>query len=96
MNVKYIGLVAVVLLLAGCVVLPVDQPKKVGWCEISSDRKTLKVIDIAKETKTFYSLSGVMLAPITVPTSAVISGTYAAIYNVYKIGETELVCKRPN
>jgi hypothetical protein len=96
MNVKSAELFATITLLAGCVVLPVDKPKKVGLCEISSDRKTLKVIDIAKETKSFYSLSGVMLAPITVPTSAVISGTYAAVYNVYKIGETELECKRPN
>lgn len=49
---------------------------------------TLKVVDIAKESNSYYSISGVVLYPI----SGIVSGTYVAVNNIYHIGEEKLVC----
>lgn len=77
-----------VLFLCSCVVVPVKDTVKVNKCEISSDRMTLKVVDIAKESNSYYSISGVVLYPI----SGIVSGTYVAVNNIYHIGEEKLVC----
>ena len=74
--------------LIACVVLPVTDESRVNKCEISSDRKTLKVVNAFKDTNTYYSISGVLLIPIT----GVVSGTYVAINNIYHLGEEKLVC----
>ena len=50
--------------------------------------KTLKVIDLAKESSSYYSISGVILLPIT----GVVSGVYVAVNNVYHLGEEKIVC----
>jgi hypothetical protein len=76
------------LLLCGCIVVPESDFERVNKCEISSDRKTLKVVNGFEQTNTFYSVSGLVLLPI----SGVISGTYVAINNVYHLGEETLVC----
>lgn len=76
------------LLLCGCIVVPERDFERVNKCEISSDRKTLKVVNGFEQTNTFYSISGLVLLPI----SGVISGTYVAINNVYHLGEETLVC----
>lgn len=73
--------------LSACVVVPEDSAK-VNRCEISSDRKTLKIINGFKDTNTFYSISGLVLLPVT----GVVSGTYVAINNVYHLGEERIVC----
>ena len=52
-------------------------------------------MDFAKDTQSFYSLQGIMVTPISFPTSAIISGVYVSVYNTYKMGETLLVCKKP-
>jgi len=75
-------------MLCGCIVVPETDIANVNKCEISSDRKTLKVVNGFEDTNTFYSISGLMLLPI----SGVISGTYVAINNVYHLGEETLVC----
>lgn len=85
----------VVLGLTSCIVVPVAAPKKEGVCAISEDRQTLRVMDFAKDTQSFYSLQGMMVTPISFPTSAIISGVYVSVYNTYKMGETLLVCKKP-
>lgn len=77
--------------LSGCIVVPETDTAKVNRCEISSDRKTLKVINGFEDTNTFYSISGLLLLPI----SGVVSGTYVAINNVYHLGEERIVCGRP-
>jgi hypothetical protein len=76
-------------LLAGCIVAPTKDSSRQNRCEISSDRKTLKVIDLAKETNSYYSISGMVLLPIT----GVVSGTFVAVNNVYHLGEEAIVCK---
>ena len=72
-----------------CIVVPQKVPHRINKCEISSDQKTLKVIDLTKETHFYYSISGAILLPI----SGVVSGTYAAINNVYHLGEETIVCR---
>lgn len=76
-------------LLTGCVVLPTNDSTHHNKCEISSDRKTLKVIDLAKETNSYYSVSGLFLFPVT----GVISGTFVTVNNIYHLGEETIVCE---
>lgn len=76
------------LFLCSCVVVPEKDIANSNRCEISSDRKTLKIINGYEDTNTFYSISGLMLIPVT----GVVSGTYVAINNVYNMGEERIVC----
>lgn len=76
------------VLISGCVVVPTDDLSSVNKCEISSDRKTLKIINGFEDTNTYYSISGILLIPIT----GVVSGAYVAINNIYHIGEETIVC----
>lgn len=78
--------------LAGCVVVPVNDESFVAQCAISSNRKTLRVMDVAKETNSYYSLEGTLATPIVFPTSAIISGIYVAVNNIYTIGDQTLRC----
>jgi hypothetical protein len=75
-------------LTTGCVVVPTKDISAVNKCEISSDRKTLKMINGFEDTNTYYSVSGLILVPI----SGVVSGVYIAINNIYHIGEEIIVC----
>ena len=85
---QLILLCACFLFLSGCVIVPQTDLGKVNRCEISSDRKTLKVINGFKDTNTFYSVSGLVLLPL----SGVVSGTYVAVNNIYNLGEERIVC----
>ena len=76
----------------GCVVIPTNDLSSVNKCEISSDRKTLKIINGFEDTNTYYSISGLILVPI----SGVVSGAYVAINNIYRIGEEAIVCGKGN
>ncbi|MBE1298839.1 MAG: hypothetical protein GJ680_02865 [Alteromonadaceae bacterium] len=75
-------------ILSGCIVVPQTDSTKVNRCEISSDRKTLKVINGFDDANTYYSVSGLVLVPI----SGIISGTYVAINNIYHLGEEHIIC----
>ncbi|RYY74362.1 MAG: hypothetical protein EOO52_15715 [Gammaproteobacteria bacterium] len=77
------------ILLTGCIVVPEKDFSNRNRCEISSDKKTLKVLDLAKGTNSYYSISGVILVPLT----GIVSGTYVAVNNVYHLGEELIVCK---
>ena len=89
MNKTILALLFYTVSISGCVVVPTNDSSHSNRCEISSDRKTLRVIDLAKETNSYYSISGMMLAPI----SGAVSGTYVAINNVYNFGEEKIVCE---
>jgi hypothetical protein len=77
---------------SGCVTVPVTVASDYHECEMSSDLKTLKVINVANETNSYYSISGVLLSPILVPTTAIISGTYVLVNNIYHLGEDKYKC----
>ena len=94
-HMKFRALVLSTLILNGCITVPVTSTEQNKICQLSSDKKTLKVIDVAKETNTFYNVSGIILLPILVPTSAIISGTFVLINNIYHYGEGKIVCETP-
>ncbi|NQZ90278.1 MAG: hypothetical protein HRT54_22160 [Colwellia sp.] len=77
-----------ILFLSGCVVLPTDDNTYVNKCEISSDRKTLKVVSASEGLNTFYSISDLLLLPVT----GVIVGIYVGVNNIYHLGEEKIVC----
>ncbi|WP_448555046.1 hypothetical protein [Thalassotalea montiporae] len=74
--------------LTACVVVPVTDHSYQAKCEISSDRKILKIVDGYKDNNTYYSISGVILLPIT----GIVSGAYVAVNNIYHLGEETIVC----
>jgi hypothetical protein len=78
----------IALIVTGCIVVPEKDKHHVSKCEISSDHKTLRVVDVAKETNSYYSIGGLILYPLT----GAVSGTYVAINNVYHLGEEKIVC----
>lgn len=78
----------VISTLTGCVVMPMKDHGHINKCEISSDRKYLKIIDIAKDSNSYYSISGVILLPI----SGVVSGVYVGVNNIYHLGEERIRC----
>jgi hypothetical protein len=88
-NMKIIlcGILALAIM-SGCVVVPAKDLLAVNKCEISSDRKTLKMINGFEDTNTYYSISGLILVPIT----GVVSGVYVAINNIYHMGEEAIIC----
>jgi hypothetical protein len=53
---------------------------------------TLKIIDLAKETNSYYTMEGYLVSPILVPTTAVISGAYVLVHNTYYYGKENIVC----
>ncbi|GAB5382110.1 MAG: hypothetical protein Alis3KO_36230 [Aliiglaciecola sp.] len=88
-HVKYTLLAIVSMsLLSGCVVVPTKDYSSINKCEISSDRQTLKIINGFEDTNTYYSITGLILVPV----SGVVSGVYVAINNIYHLGEERIVC----
>lgn len=82
----------VLLAISGCISVPVVMESHNHKCKISGDMKTLKVVNVAKETNSYYSVSGVLLSPVLIPTSAILSGTYVLVNNIYHLGEERYQC----
>jgi len=80
------------LFLHGCIVVPVETVRYEPTCELSSSKKTLRVVNVARETRTYYSIDGLVATPILFPATALLSGAYVAVNNVYNLGEEKLVC----
>lgn len=76
----------------GCLTIPVVDNSHTHKCKLSSELKVLKVVDVAKETNSYYSVGGLILSPILIPTSAIISGTYVLVNNTYHLGEKQMKC----
>lgn len=77
-----------ILFFSGCVVVPNDDTTYINKCEISSDRKTLKVVSATEGLNTFYSISDLLLLPVT----GVITGIYVGVNNIYHLGEEKITC----
>lgn len=75
-------------MLYSCVVVPTKDESYTAKCEISADKKTLKVVDLAKETNSYYSIGGIILTPLT----GIVSGIYVAVHNTYVLGKESIVC----
>ncbi len=89
-----ISLISLACTLTGCVTVPVKDESDTHLCQISSNYKTLKIVDVAHETDSYYNISGTLLSPILVPTTALISGAYVVVNNIYHYGEKQIVCDR--
>lgn len=93
---RFFALIPFIVLLSACVVFPVTDKEATRIanvrCELSSDKKILKVVDVAKETNSFYSVSGIVLSPIILPVSGLLSGSYALVNNIYFYGEQKIKC----
>lgn len=91
-NGALIGLVT--LGLTGCVVLPVEDNSYSKQCGLSSNKKVLKIVDFAKDTDSYYTISGYVLTPIILPSSAIISGTYVAVNNTFYVDDKKIECAK--
>jgi hypothetical protein len=80
------------MVISGCITVPSPSKNYEARCEISTDRLTLKIVDVAEETNSYYSISGIILTPILVPVTAIISGVYVVAHNTYNLGEEKIVC----
>jgi hypothetical protein len=76
----------------GCITVAVPADHQVKRCEISTDRMTLKVVDLAKATNSYYTAEGYLVSPILVPTTGIISGAYVLVHNTYYYGKEKIVC----
>ena len=85
----YLLIIVLMPFLSGCVVMPIKDHGYVNQCEISTDRKYLKIVDMAKGTNSYYSISGVILLPI----SGIVSGAYVGVNNIYHLGEEAIRCE---
>ena len=76
----------------GCVVVPEKDYSKKYQCGLSTEMKVLKLVNLTDGDTSFYEWNDEMLAIITIPTSAIISGSYVLVNNVYHIGEKKIKC----
>ncbi|SEL30884.1 hypothetical protein SAMN05216262_1093 [Colwellia chukchiensis] len=81
-----------VFCLCGCVVVPENSQIDKNSCSMSTNQKYLKIVNLNDNSTTFYEWQDEFFAIVTVPTSAIISGTYVAINNVINIGEKLIKC----
>jgi len=82
----------IALSITSCVVVPEKVHSKKYQCALSTDMKVLKLVNLTDGDTSFYQWSDEMLAIISVPTSAVISGAYVLVNNIYHIGEKKIKC----
>lgn len=75
-----------------CVVLPEKDHTKKYKCGLSTDMKVLKLVNLTDGDTSFYEWNDEALAIITIPTSAIISGSYVLVNNIYHIGEKQVKC----
>ncbi|WP_139302529.1 hypothetical protein [Thalassotalea sp. PP2-459] len=54
--------------------------------------KTLKVVNLMEGDTSFYAWNDEFFSIISMPTSAVVSGVYVAVNNVYHAGEKTIKC----
>ena len=85
-------LIVLMVSVSACVVVPTRDKQAFNQCSISSDKQTLKLVNVAEETETYYSITGIILTPIIIPTSAIVSGTYVLVNNAYNLGEETIIC----
>ena len=80
------------MLVTGCVVVPEVDNSQQYQCGLSTDKKTLKVVNLMKGDTSFYKWNDEFLSIITMPSSAVVSSVYVAVNNVYHFGEKQIKC----
>lgn len=89
---KKIFTLLVALNITSCVVVPEKVDSQKYNCGLSTDMKVLKLVNLTDGDTSFYEWSDEMFAIISIPTSAIISGTYVLVNNIYHIGEKTIKC----
>ena len=89
-----IAILILLLSCTSCVVLPVNVDSQSYQCGLSTDKKTLKVVNLNDGGTAFYEWQDELFAIISIPTSAIISGTYVLVNNIYHIGEKQIKCDK--
>ena len=87
-----IVILLLMLSFTGCVVLPEKDHTQKYQCALSTDMKVLKLVNLTDGDTSFYEWSDELFAIITIPTSAIISGSYVLVNNIYHIGEKQIKC----
>ena len=85
-------LIAIMAILSGCIVIPKNIENQNVNCALSTDKKTLKVVNLLDGDMTFYAWEDEMFSIITMPGSAIFSSVYVAVNNVYHVGEKRIKC----
>ena len=86
-------ILAICTSVSACVVVPESVNEKNKYkCELSTNKKTLKLTNLTEGDTSFYRWNDELTAFITIPTSAVISATYVLVNNIYHIGEKQIKC----
>ena len=88
-------MIVVILITSGCVVIPEKDFTAKYKCGLSTDKKVLKFVNLLENDNSFYAWNDEILAVITVPTSAVVSGVYVAVHNTYHFAEETIKCSYP-
>ena len=70
---------------SGCIIVPETDHSQNCQCGLSTDKKTLKLVNLVDGDASFYQWNDELLAIITVPTSAVLSASYVLVNNIYHI-----------
>ena len=83
-----------IAIVTGCVTVPETDRNYVGKCGVSNDHKVLRIANVAEETKSYYSIGGILLTPILIPVTALVSGTYVLINNAYYSAEEIINCQK--
>jgi hypothetical protein len=94
--IKKITTIFFIFAFTGCVVVPEIDNSQDYQCGLSTDKKTLKVVNLMDGDTSFYEWNDEIASIITLPTSAVISSVYVAVNNIYHIGEKQIKCSSKN
>jgi hypothetical protein len=89
---KNIFILLVAISITSCVVVPENVHSAKYKCALSTDMKVLKLVNLTDGDTSFYKWSDEMFAIVSVPTSAIISGAYVLVNNIYHIGEKKIKC----
>ncbi len=84
---------ALALIISGCVVMPQTVESTEQYqCGLSSDKKTLKIVNLTDGDASFYRWHDEVFSIISMPSSAIVSSVYVAVNNIYHIGEKQIRC----
>ena len=74
--------------------MPKIDSHHLGKCGYSNDHMVLRIANVAEETNSYYSISGIFLTPILIPVTALVSGTYVLINNAYYSVDEIVNCQK--
>jgi len=91
-TIKKYSLVLIMTILSSCIVVPESVENQNLECALSTNKKTLKVVNLLDGDETFYAWEDEIFSVITMPGSAILSSVFVAVNNVYHIGEKQIKC----